>query len=177
MYLSKMHIFQKYNSTCAYKIAGGVDPTASSSSKPTKQRAIGLGLASKISKAFLDALYAFLDGLVHLASDEWSVDGHGMDAIGDPGASAGANVSVGAPTLDLSSTVSLSSLLIRVGCWYLYQHTRLLLVLSNLDHLKRSMIPSMFTQMQNAFGASIDEEHQVSKSMSIIAVFLTIFRP
>ena len=108
-----MHVFQKHNATAAYKIAGGVDPTAPQSAKPTKQKAIGPEFASKISKAFLDALYAFLDGLVHLASDDWHISNTimaGVEAVGDTGSAVGVNVVVGAPVLDLSSTVRLNQL-------------------------------------------------------------------
>jgi Exocyst complex component Sec5 len=107
-YLTKMHTFHKHNSTAAYKIAGGVDPTTSSSTKPTKQKAIGPEYASKISKAFLDALYAFLDGLVHLASDDWHASDMsicGIETVGELGSNVAANV-VRAPGLDLNSTVS-----------------------------------------------------------------------
>ena len=109
LYLTKMHAFHKHNSTAAYKIAGGVDPTASSSTKPAKQKAIGPEYASKISKAFLDALYAFLDGLVHLASDDWhasDINVSSIEAIREPNSNVGANVVIGAPALDLKSTVS-----------------------------------------------------------------------
>lgn len=58
--------------TGAFKVAGGVDLTtsAASFSRLTKQNAVSSSFLSKITKAFLDTLYAFLDGLVHLASDE-----------------------------------------------------------------------------------------------------------
>ena len=58
--------------TGAYKIAGGVELPGSSAptSRLAKQSSIPSIFVSKITKAFLDTLYAFLDGLVHLASDE-----------------------------------------------------------------------------------------------------------
>ena len=67
-----MRAFQKQITTSAFKVAGGVDlsTAASTSSRPTKQNLIAPEFVNKISKAFVDALYAFLDGLVHLASDE-----------------------------------------------------------------------------------------------------------
>jgi len=55
--------------TAAYKIAAGTDLPAPSS-KSSKQSAIPHVFASKITKAFLDAIYAFLDGLVLLTSEE-----------------------------------------------------------------------------------------------------------
>lgn len=56
-------------STAAYKIAGGVE-ASSSLSKAPKQNAIPQIFVSKITKAFMDALYAFLDGMILLASNE-----------------------------------------------------------------------------------------------------------
>lgn len=70
-YLSHMEHFQRHLATAAFKIAGGVDLSSSvSSSKPVKQYPISQIFVTKITKAFLDALYVFLDGLILLASDE-----------------------------------------------------------------------------------------------------------
>ena len=55
--------------TVAYKIAAGADLPALSS-KSSKQSPVPQVFASKITKAFLDAIYAFLDGLVLLGSEE-----------------------------------------------------------------------------------------------------------
>lgn len=70
-YLSHMEHFQRHLTTTAFKLAGGVDLSSSISlSKPTKQNPVPQVFVTRITKAFLDALYAFLDGLVLLASDE-----------------------------------------------------------------------------------------------------------
>lgn len=85
IYLSQMRAFQKQITTCAFKVAGGVDlsSSASSSSRPTKQNPIPTEFVAKITKAFLDSLYAFLDGMVHLASDE-SPTASGIKALPPP---------------------------------------------------------------------------------------------
>ncbi len=70
IYLSQIRTFQKQVTTSAFKIAGGVDLSTASSSRQTKQNPVAPEFVTKIMKAFLDSLYAFLDGLVHLASDE-----------------------------------------------------------------------------------------------------------
>ncbi len=73
LYLSQIQAFQKHLTTEAFKIAGGVDMASSSNSsasKPVRQHRIATSFISKIAKSFLDALYAFLDGMVRLASDE-----------------------------------------------------------------------------------------------------------
>lgn len=68
-----MHNFQKQATTCAFKIAGGIEysgTTSLTSTRSSKQNAIAPVFVQKIIKAFLDSLYAILDGLVPLASDE-----------------------------------------------------------------------------------------------------------
>lgn len=72
VYLSQIRAFQKHITTAAFKVAGGVDlsSSSSSSSRARAQNPIANEFVTKITKAFLDSLYAFLDGLVHLASDE-----------------------------------------------------------------------------------------------------------
>jgi len=60
--------------TAAYKIAAGAEAPSGSSSvtklKSSRPPVIPQVFINKISKAFLDALYALLDGLVLLASEE-----------------------------------------------------------------------------------------------------------
>lgn len=68
-YLSQIEVFQRHMTTAAFKIAGGVE-ASSSATRPLKQNPIPSAFVTKITKAFLDALYAILDGLVLLASDE-----------------------------------------------------------------------------------------------------------
>ena len=72
VYLSQIRTFQHQMSTGAFKIAGGVDLSGSSAptSRMAKQNTLSPLFVSKITRAFLDTLYAFLDGLVHLAEHE-----------------------------------------------------------------------------------------------------------
>jgi exocyst complex component 2 len=69
MYLTEIHLFQRHITTDAFRIAGGVD-LSSTRSKPLKQHTIGSDFLAKITKAVLDSLGAFLDGLVYLTSDD-----------------------------------------------------------------------------------------------------------
>lgn len=74
MYLDQIEAFQKHLTTAAFKISGGVDLSSNSvAPKMAKQNAIAPIFISKITRSFLDALYAFMDGMVHLASDESSI--------------------------------------------------------------------------------------------------------
>lgn len=73
LYLNLLQTFQNHITSAALKIAGGTIPvtiSAPSSSRQGKQNRIPMEFASKITKSFLDVLYAFLDGMVHLASDD-----------------------------------------------------------------------------------------------------------
>ncbi|GJJ10531.1 hypothetical protein Clacol_004757 [Clathrus columnatus] len=137
MYILKMQTFQKHNISSAYKIAGGSDP--STTAKPLSKKVVRPEFASKISKAFLDALYAFLDGLVHLASDDWKPPAFASTVIAD----AHPDTFLDNPDMDIRST-----------------HTRLLLVLSNLNHLKETTIPQMFAQIDSYLGNTTEEERQ-----------------
>ena len=65
-----MELFQRHMTTVAFKLAGGVDLSATSTSKFAKQNPIPQALTAKVVKAFFDALYALVDGLVILASSE-----------------------------------------------------------------------------------------------------------
>ena len=69
MYLNHIESFQRMVTTAAFTVAGGVD-LSNAMQKPMKQNPIAPTFVTRINKAFLDALYAFLDGLVYLASDE-----------------------------------------------------------------------------------------------------------
>jgi exocyst complex component 2 len=65
LYLRRIHSYQKHITTVAYKLAGGL-----LDAQAVKQKPIPGAFSNKITKTFLDAIYAFLDGLVHLSSDE-----------------------------------------------------------------------------------------------------------
>lgn len=94
---------------------------------------------TKIIKSFLDSLYAFLDGLVMLASGEteYKMPAPSADAI--TGTSA-----------NRSDLVDLTD-----------PETRLLLVVSNFGFLKATLIPSMIVQLERALSTSIDNDKAV----------------
>ncbi|KAF7430424.1 hypothetical protein PC9H_006131 [Pleurotus ostreatus] len=141
-YLSHLEVFQRHITTAAFKIAGGVDLTPSPSlTKPQKQSQIPQAFVSKITKAFLDVLYAFLDGLVLLASDESPiVTGKMLPSEAAALSSTGTNPS------EVSNITD--------------GDIRLLLVIANFGHLTKILIPSMITQLENAFGISLEVDRQ-----------------
>lgn len=130
---------------------------------------------NKISKAFVDTLYAFLDGMVNLASEERPVGLHAIGERGDtvqfPAAGAlNAQPGVSSTTLganafdqlDLTSIVGVHVRILR--CYKLTlapKDTRTILVLSNIGYLRRSLIPSMISQLETAFNTTIEAEKQV----------------
>ncbi|KAG8808296.1 hypothetical protein FRB91_006330 [Serendipita sp. 411] len=143
LYLGRMHQFQKYITTAAYKIASGLTDATS-----TKQRQIPAEFSNKITKSFLDSLYSFLDGLVHLASDDSPIaQGLKVQALVEE--STGAT-----PLFDLTKN-----------------DTRLLLVISNLTYLNESLIPVMLNQIQSSFGIVMDDARRVSRRRHLKSQF------
>ncbi|KAI0071274.1 hypothetical protein K474DRAFT_1776271 [Panus rudis PR-1116 ss-1] len=140
LYLSQFRLFQRHITTCAFKIAGGVDlaPSASSSSR-MKQHPVAPAFIGKITKAFLDSVYAVLDGLVHLASEETP-------------SVAGAKPASGSATMTGTNPLALLNIQ--------DPEIRLLLVVSNFGHLMKSQIPSMMSELEAAFGINIEADKQ-----------------
>ena len=141
-YLNQMQTFQRHLTTEAFRIAGGIDLNTSVT-KPSRQHRIPQTFTTKITKSFLDSLYAFLDGLVLLASDEteYKVPAPTADTI------PGTNVNR-SDLIDLSDS-----------------ETRLLLVVSNFGFLKATLIPSMINQLERALSTNIDSDKVVSLTL------------
>ncbi|KJA16657.1 hypothetical protein HYPSUDRAFT_47148 [Hypholoma sublateritium FD-334 SS-4] len=139
-YLTQIEVYQRHMTTTAFKLAGGVEP-ASSLSKASKQNPVPQIFVSKITKAFLDALYSLLDGMVLLASDESPVVSGKFHDLANAG-TEGLNPN----PLELVD--------LKDG------DTRLLLVISNFGHLSKTVIPSMLTQLEGAFAASLMEDRK-----------------
>jgi len=164
VYLLQIQSFQRSLTTAAFKIAGGVDLSnaMSPSPKTVKQNQIATTFVTRIVKAFLDALYAFLDGLVHLASDEYPVV-TGKQSGAEPSSMSEINPP---NLLDLQNGVRNNFVQLRLRCnTFLLQDNRLLLVISNFTHLTNTLIPSMIGQLESAFSISVSEDKQVSLGM------------
>ncbi|OCH93951.1 hypothetical protein OBBRIDRAFT_789821 [Obba rivulosa] len=139
VYLSRIRLFQKHITSCAFKIAGGSDLSYSNpASRIVKQNTIAPEFVSKVTKAFLDTLYAFLDGLVHLASDESPSASGAQPLLTDMAALTGTN------PLELVDIQNADN--------------RLLLVVSNFGYLMRTLIPSMTAELESTFGVSTEED-------------------
>ncbi|KAF9564481.1 hypothetical protein CPC08DRAFT_788512 [Agrocybe pediades] len=137
-YLSQIEVFQRHLTTAAFKLAGGLE--TSSISRAVKQNPISQLFVAKVSKACLDAIYAILDGLALLASDESPVaTGEGPDG--------------GNAALDSLNPMGLLDL--KDG------DTRLLIVISNVNYLSKAVIPNMLNQFEDAFGTSLVEDRKM----------------
>lgn len=159
VYLSQIRTFQRQMTTGAFKIAGGVDLSGAMAtfSRLTRRNSISSSFLSKLTKAFLDTLYAFLDGLVHLASDE-SSNIESREPVNDISEMTATNP---LELLDVRDPVCCAHMICIAIADY-RQDTRLLLVISNFGHLSRTMIPSMLSELETALGISVQDDKQVS---------------
>ena len=164
-YLSHIQFFQRQVTTWALKFASGAE--ASSSSR-FGRRPIPNEFVIKITKAFLDSTYAFLDGLVLLAEEGPPV----TDVEKIPSVDTGTTGSLQAlGLLDTSDVVRLTFSSKRSSphsrqsaC----KDTRTLLVISNFVYLKRGPIPTMINQFEAAFNVTIDADKAVSKTAQTV---------
>lgn len=153
LYLKELAAFHKSNARAAYFLAGGrdgADTTPRSSEVSCSRLSLVVfqvaysssftqppppaEFTGRIKAAFLDALYAFLDGLVHLAFSEF-------DPL-DPNLTTSQKV-----VEDSRLTVDVQEL-----------DTRILLSVTNLAHLKNSVVPGLTKQFQDAFQVSMSED-------------------
>ncbi|CAG8478107.1 13674_t:CDS:10 [Acaulospora morrowiae] len=125
-FLRNFHIFHKYNSRSAYKIAS-LDYVSDK-----EDSSISDAYMQKIKGAFLDSLYSYLDGLVHLVFSEYTPlephDKEPTDAIN--------KYRIDPTQMD----------------------SRILLTISNLSNLKQLMIPRIVSQFENAYKCSMSQE-------------------
>jgi exocyst complex component 2 len=112
-YLADVQIFQKHQTTNAFKLAGGVD-LASTTAKLGRQYNLPSEFVTKITKAFLDTLYAILDGLALVATDvspDSTLAAIGITSMADvlvaPATKTGANL---LEMLDMMDVVRRSSI-------------------------------------------------------------------
>lgn len=133
LFLKDLSSFHKSNARAAYHIASGrdLDPFEGGRSRDT---GVSSECTSRIKSAFLDALYAFLDGIVHLAFSEY-------DPL-DPTISTSHKV-VGNSRL----TVDVQEL-----------DTRILLSVTNLAYLNKIAIPTMAKQFQEVYHCKMSED-------------------
>ncbi|KAM0755622.1 hypothetical protein T439DRAFT_295613 [Meredithblackwellia eburnea MCA 4105] len=151
LYLRQLAAFQRFCTISAYRLAGGSEERANAalasasgstlSGRSRQEGEISSEFGRKIKAAFLDGLYAFLDGLVHVAFSD-------PDTIFINGKSAPRRVDAitrgedGRPKeVDVSNV-----------------DVRILLTVSNLSHLRSTTIPRMINQFQAAFKEDMPQD-------------------
>lgn len=141
LHLREIAVFHKSNARQAFHLAGGrsastpVSALEVSRKHRTAEQPVPPEFTQRIKGAFLDALYAFLDGLVHLAFSDYSPleprTALSVQSVpGHPG------TSVDVRDLD----------------------TRVLLSVTNLSHLSRVIIPSLVKQFSDAYLVKMEED-------------------
>lgn len=133
-YLSDFQFFQRQLTTWSWKFASGAE--ASSSSSRLGRRPIPNEFVIKITKTFLDATYAFLDGLVRLAEE-------------------GSPVTEKIPGVDVNTTGELQAMTLLDTS---DADTRTLIVISNFVNVKRVRIPDIITQLETTFNITVDND-------------------
>ncbi|OJA13320.1 hypothetical protein AZE42_08619 [Rhizopogon vesiculosus] len=139
LYLTHFESFMRHLTTSAFKIAGGISTESGSSVlRVTQQNAMSPAFTGKIVKAFFEAIYAVLDGMMVLVAEEV------------PSGVASVNVAAGVPEREgKQELIDLRD-----------ANTRLLLVISNFSILSGSLIPSMISQLENALGVSVEGDRK-----------------
>ncbi|CDS00803.1 related to Exocyst complex component Sec5 [Sporisorium scitamineum] len=141
LHLRELAAFHKNNARQAFHLAGGrsasTPPSALEASRKNRhgEQPVAPEFTARIKGAFLDALYAFLDGLVHLAFSEYSPL--------EPRTALSVQSVPGHP----GSVVDVKDL-----------DTRVLLSVTNLSHLSRVVIPSLVKQFADAYAVSMDDD-------------------
>lgn len=152
IYLTRLYTFHRHLTQTAFRLAGATDTTANAIfmgseeaqfAKKTKPEILQVECARKAQSAFLDALYGFLDGLVHVAFtppkplpsvDELSEAVAGIKFSSMLMKASKANQDATHPEIQEQ-----------------HHDTRVLLTISNLSHLRTTHIPKLFRQFQVAF--------------------------
>ncbi|SPO21324.1 related to Exocyst complex component Sec5 [Ustilago trichophora] len=141
LHLREIAAFHKSNARQAFHLAGGrsastpVSALEASRKTRTAEQPVPPEFTSRIKGAFLDALYAFLDGLVHLAFSDYSPL--------DPKTSLSVQSVPGHP----GSAVDVRDV-----------DTRVLLSVTNLSHLSRVIFPSLVKQFSDAYAIKMDDD-------------------
>ena len=152
--MALLDVFQRHLTTSALKFAGGIELSSTPLSFWTiRHDQILPAFATKITKASLDAVRAFLDGLVHLTFPEWTVT---------TTKSAGPSQKPPLQLYDLNDVVS-AIRLHESGQLMIEQDTRLLLMLSNFVYLLGTLTPNLVSQIDSTV-SKVDDHNARARS-------------
>ncbi|SJX60772.1 related to Exocyst complex component Sec5 [Sporisorium reilianum f. sp. reilianum] len=141
LHLRELAAFHKSNARQAFHLAGGRSPSTPVSALEASRKnrhgeqPVAPEFTARIKGAFLDALYAFLDGLVHLAFSDYSPL--------EPRTALSVQTVPGHP----GSAADVRDL-----------DTRVLLSVTNLAHLSRAVTPNLVKQFADAYAVPMDED-------------------
>ncbi|BGP36516.1 Exocyst complex component S5 [Rhodotorula kratochvilovae] len=150
-FLRQVAAFQRFMSISAYRVAGGSEERANallgasssssasaggaSAARSRKDIDIPANFQRKVQGAFLDGLYAFLDGLVHVAFSDPETIFTAPSGVKKRGLGVEGEEDTGRP-----KEVDIRNVDIRI-----------LLTVSNLTHLRETTIPRLISQFSTAF--------------------------
>ncbi|PWN47770.1 hypothetical protein IE53DRAFT_390079 [Violaceomyces palustris] len=143
LFLKDLAVFHKSNARAAYHIAGGRDGELGERSR-SKEPPVPAEFTARIKAAFLDALYAFLDGLIQLAFSDY-------DPL-DPRTMANHKGGGFSDEPRLLSTTTTTTLDVRE------LDTRILLSVTNLWHLNKVVVPNLIKQFQEAYQVNMSDD-------------------
>ncbi|PLW26487.1 hypothetical protein PCANC_22933 [Puccinia coronata f. sp. avenae] len=166
MYLKRMYNFQRYMMLNSYCLTGGNEQTghqimgsdSSASKSKINRSSIPANGAKKAQAAFLDGLYGFLDGLVHIAF----TSAKPKAALPEPPPSSNE------PRFSISWVDDEPSIKQERGVESEEEEIdiRLLLTISNLSNFTAVYIPRLFKQLSEAF--SLDMTNDLETLMDVV---------
>ncbi|KAF4616664.1 hypothetical protein D9613_008483 [Agrocybe pediades] len=155
-HLGQFEMFQKNVTAAVYRLASNNNndlPLSAGTKASTSTRNASTGISqtlmTKVTRGFVDAVYKFLDGLMLLASSDAPIVKGG---VGSEGASAADRMV--SPEVDLLELLDLKD-----------GDVRILLIISNLQHFRKTSLPHMVKQLENAFGVSLTEDRRTLVSV------------
>ncbi|UZJ51135.1 hypothetical protein CBS101457_000455 [Exobasidium rhododendri] len=140
LYLGEVAAFHRSNTRLAYRIASGKEVDRSTEGASSRLRDVNMSseFSSRIKTAFLDTIYVYLDGLVHLAFSDYNpLDAHlttSQKLVHDP-------------SKITSNIIDVKEL-----------DTRILLGVTNLSHLTRSIVPLLVKQFHELYRVKMAED-------------------
>ena len=141
LFLGEVTALHRNNTRLAYRIASGNDverPSDGRSARAKDSMHISSEFTARIKSAFLDSLYIYLDGLVHLAFSDYNP----LDAHLSPSQKL-----VQDSFRSTSSVIDVKDL-----------DTRILLGVTNLSHLTRVVIPALAKQFHEAYNVKMGDD-------------------
>ncbi|KAI5270272.1 exocyst complex component Sec5 [Aureobasidium subglaciale] len=118
-------------------------------------------LLQMVRHQFITSIYKTLSGAVENAEKNKKLEGIGVDdpdGLTVPVAQGGSNVDGNIVTTRTTDKVGHKESLVTISYLIPTQNVRLLLTLSNLNHLRREMVPQLISQFESSFSIKFTDE-------------------